>query len=133
MNRTTTAWLLMVTAVGIHVLDEALTGFLPWYNAQVLLLRERLGFFPAPTFTFRVWITGLTLAVVAGFGITPLVNRGGKVVRIVAGILAVLMIGNALNHMLGSAYVGRVLPGFWSSPCLLATSGWMLVRVLRAM
>ena len=58
MNRNAIAWLLMVTAVGVHVIDEALTGFLPFYNAQVLAMRARFGFFPAPTFTFRVWIPG---------------------------------------------------------------------------
>jgi hypothetical protein len=52
MSRNAFVWLLMVTAVAIHVTDEMLTDFLPFYNAQVLAIRERLGFFPAPTFTF---------------------------------------------------------------------------------
>ena len=131
MNRNAIAWLLMVTSVGIHVIDEAVTPFLPFYNAQVLALRARLGFFPAPTFTFPIWITGLTLAVAIGLALTRVVARGGLPIRIVCGVLSVLMIANACGHMFGSVYAGRLLPGFWSSPTLSATSVWMLTRVRR--
>ena len=131
MNRNPRVWLLMVASVGLHVTDEALTGFLPFYNAQVLALRQRLVFFPAPTFTFPVWIGGLMLAVIIGFALTPRVARGGRTIRVVCGILAALMIGNACGHMLGSVYAGRILPGFWSSPLLCTTSVWMMTRVLR--
>jgi hypothetical protein len=130
MNRNATAWLLMVSAVAIHVIDEAMTGFLSFYNPQVLALRERLGFFPMPTFTFWPWISGLTVAVLLGFALTPIVRRGGTVIRIVCGVLSVLMIGNACGHMLGSIYFGRLLPGFWSSPLLFVASIWMLTRVV---
>jgi hypothetical protein len=132
MRRTATAWLAMVTAVGVHVIDEALTGFLAFYNPLVLSMRQRFGFFPMPIFTFPVWIAGLTLAVLIGFALTPAVARGGRVIRVVCGSLSVLMIGNACGHMLGSVYFGRLLPGFWSSPFLLAASVWMLVRVISA-
>jgi len=125
-------WLLMVSAVAIHVADEALTGFLPFYNAQVLTLRTRLGFFPAPTFTFTTWITGLGVAVAIGFALTRIVSRGGMAIRVVCGFLAVLMVANACGHMLGSVYFGRLLPGFWSSPWLLVTSVWMIARVIGA-
>lgn len=128
--RNRTVWLLMVLAVALHVVDEAVTGFLPFYNAQVLALRARLGLFPAPTFTFPVWITGLALAVAMGLALTPLVARGGRVIRVVCGALALLMVANACGHTLGSLYAGRLLPGFWSSPVLLVTSAWMAARVL---
>lgn len=130
LNRNAIVWLLLVSAVGIHVIDEALTGFLPFYNAQVLALRARFGFFPAPIFTFPVWITGLALAVTTGFVLTRVVARGGRIIRAVCGFLSILMIGNACGHMLGSVYFGRFLPGFWSSPWLLVTSVWMLARVI---
>lgn len=48
-DRKVIAWLSMVSAVGIHVFDEAMTGFLPFYNELVIELRTRLGFFPAPS------------------------------------------------------------------------------------
>lgn len=131
MNRNAIVWLLVVTAVGIHVVDEALTGFLPFYNAQVLALRMRLGFFPAPTFTFPMWVTGLTVAVAIGLMMTRVVARGGRGIRVVCGVLALLMMANACGHLLGSVYFDRRLPGFWSSPWLLVTSVWMVARVLR--
>ena len=121
----------MVTAVGIHVIDEAVTGFLPFYNEQVLALRVRLGFFPAPTFTFPVWIGGLTFAVILGLFLIRAVQRGGTMIRVACSVLAVLMTANALGHLGGSVYFGRRLPGFWSSPWLLVTSFWMLVQVIR--
>ena len=131
MSRNARAWLAMVMSVALHVTDEALTGFLPFYNAQVLALRTRLGFFPAPTFTFPIWITGLTLAVLIGLALTRVVARGGRMIRIVCGVFSLLMVGNACGHMLGSVYFGRLLPGFWSSPVLITTSLWMMSRVMR--
>lgn len=127
-SRNATVWLLMVAAVAIHVTDEALTGFLPLYNAQVNALRARLGVFPAPTFTFGTWIAGLVLAIAIGAALTPRVARGGRTMRIVCSTVAALMIANACGHLLGSMYFGRLLPGAWSSPVLLVTSVWMLKR-----
>jgi hypothetical protein len=129
-SRNAIVWLLMVSAVALHVVDEALTGFLPFYNAQVVALRARFGFFPAPTFTFPLWITGLAVAVAIGAALTPIVARGGTVIRVVCGTLALLMVGNACGHTLGSLYFGRLLPGLWSSPVLFVTSAWMVTRAV---
>lgn len=122
----------MVAAVGVHVIDEAVTGFLPFYNGLVLQLRERWAWFPAPTYTFSGWITGLTLGVAGAFALTPLVARGGPVMRAACGVFAALMLANGLAHTLGSVYFGSILPGFWSSPFVVASSAWMLMRVGRA-
>ncbi len=62
-NRTVVAWLSLVSAVALHVCDEAITDFLPFYNQMVINLKERLGFFPAPTFSFEAWLGGLIVAV----------------------------------------------------------------------
>ena len=126
IRREATAWVMMVAAVGIHVVDETLTDFLPYYNAQVLSLRARLGFFPAPIFTFPQWLGGLTAAVLLGFAATPLVARGGRTMRVVCGIVSALMIANACGHMLSSLHFGYLVPGFWSSPLLFIASIWML-------
>lgn len=130
MNRNVTAWLFLVSALALHVLDEALTGFLPFYNQTVMELRERWGFFPAPTFSFSAWLGGLVVAVALGFSMTPLVRRGGMAVRAVVLVLGVLMIGNALAHLLGSAYLGTTLPGMWSSPILVVAAAWVVFRGL---
>jgi hypothetical protein len=46
------AWLLLDAALAVHVADEALTGFLDFYNPLIRQLRNRPGFWPMPTFTF---------------------------------------------------------------------------------
>ncbi len=111
----TYAWVTLVAMVMIHVLDEALTD-------------DQLGFFPAPTFTFPIWITGLSSALVAGYALTPWIARGGATMRIVSMIAGILMLGNATAHLAGSVYLNRPLPGVWSSPFLLAASCWVVAR-----
>ena len=48
------AWILLCLALALHVFDEATTGFLRVsITRPVIALRERLGWWPMPT--FRVW------------------------------------------------------------------------------
>jgi hypothetical protein len=128
LNKNGVAWVLMVSAISLHVFDEAVTHFLPFYNEMALNLKESLGLSLIPTFPFRAWLIGLIIAIIICFSLTPLVIRGGRFIRAFAILLAVLMVLNALGHMLGSAYTGRLLPGFWSSPLLLASAVYVLVR-----
>ena len=130
-NRNAVAWVLLASAVALHVWDEALTHFLPFYNGLVESLRERLGFFPLPTFSFKLWLGGLIVGVGAGYALTPIVARGGRIIRIVTIVLGILMVSNALGHLLGSVYFGRLLPGVWSSPVLLTAAIYVLVRGIR--
>jgi hypothetical protein len=128
INRNAAAWICMVSALALHVLDEAATGFLPFYNDAVRRLREAYSFFPVPTFTVSAWIAGLVLAITVALALTWSVIRGGTRIRIVTTVLAAIMVANASGHLLGSVYLGRVLPGSWSSPFLLAAALWMLRR-----
>lgn len=130
-NRLAVAWVLMVAAVALHVVDETLTDFLPFYNELVSNLKERIGFFPMPTFSFGIWLGGLIGAVVIGFLLTPFMARGGRLSRAVAVILGLIMIANSLGHMIGSIFFGRFLPGFWSSPILLATAVMVVAAGVR--
>ncbi len=61
------AWVLLCAALALHVTDEALTGFLAVYNPTVVALRERLGYWPMPTYEFRDWLTALIIGVVVLF------------------------------------------------------------------
>ena len=122
------AWMLMMSAVAIHVFDETITNFLPFYNELVLEFRERFRFFPFPTFTFGKWLGGLIAAIVIGFALTPIVKRGGGLIRVLVIALGIIMITNALGHILGSIYFGRLLPGFWSSPLLLLSAAFVVVK-----
>lgn len=116
------AWLLLDAALAVHVIDEALTGFLDFYNPLVRQLRDRLGFWPMPTFTFRVWLSGLIVLVVVLALLTPTVRRGTTGTRVLSWALAVIMLGNGIAHLGGSVYYQRWLPGATSAPLLLVAS-----------
>ena len=76
------AWVALTIALTAHVADEALTGFLDVYNPIVRSMRDRVGWFPMPTFTFEVWIAGLCAAVAALFALAPLAYRRSPFIRI---------------------------------------------------
>jgi uncharacterized membrane protein len=116
------AWLLLVAALAAHVIDEAITGFLGFYNPLVLSIRSKMPWFPMPTFTFGVWLAGLTGLVVALALLAPLVRRGAVATRVGCWVLSTIMFMNGLGHLVGSAYFGRWLPGASSAPLLLAAS-----------
>lgn len=130
-NRNVIAWLFMASAIALHVADETLTGFLPFYNNLVESLRARIGFFPAPTFSFEIWFGGLIVGILLCFGFTIFIARGGQLFRWIATILGVLMIFNSLGHLSGSLFYGKILPGAWSSPLLLLASLFMVFRGMK--
>ena len=125
------AWVLMVGAIALHVLDEALTGFVPFFNEKTIIISEWLGFVRIPAITFTVWITALIVGIIILFLLTFIVRRGGRVIRIFSIVLGILMIGNSLLHIVGSIYQGHLLPGFISSPILLITAVWVVYRGSR--
>lgn len=133
------AWLFLCFALAAHVADEAFTGFLSVYNPTVISFRDELPWLPLPVFRFDVWLGGLILAVVLLSLLSVFVFRGARWIRPIAYALAVLMIFNALSHtlatMLGhthpSVRLDGPMPGFYSSPLLLAASVWLLVELRR--
>jgi hypothetical protein len=133
------AWVLLCAAFALHVVDEALTGFLAVYNPTVVALRKRLGYWPMPTFEFREWLAGLMVAVVVLFLCSPFVFRGHRWIRPVFYFLAIVILFNGLGHscfsILGrtvsSVHFPRPAPGFYSSPFLLVTSIYALVQLWR--
>ncbi|OGF67412.1 MAG: hypothetical protein A2Y62_02255 [Candidatus Fischerbacteria bacterium RBG_13_37_8] len=131
VNKNALAWFVLVTAVALHVIDEAITGFLPFYNQAVYDIKARLGFFPAPTFSFGMWIEGLIVAILIGYSIIPLVARGGRIIRVVTLVVGIMMVINALGHLLGSLFTKTILPGMWSSPILLFAALYVVVRGFR--
>jgi hypothetical protein len=123
------AWLALCIAFGIHVVDEALTDFLSVYNPMVRAVRARFPFLPLPTFTFRGWLTGLVLAVVVLASLTPFAFRGAAWMRPVAYGFGIVMAGNGLLHLAGSAYSRKVMPGTYSAPLILGAAIYLLVSV----
>jgi hypothetical protein len=133
------AWFALCVAFGLHILDEASTGFLAVYNPTVTILRERWNWFPMPAFQFREWLVGLILACGVLFCLTPVAARGMRGLRPLAWIYAVIMLSNGLSHTLFSILghtvaavtFSRPAPGFYSSPFLLGASVWLMVRLRR--
>jgi hypothetical protein len=125
------AWLFLTIAIALHVIDEALTGFLPLYNSIVESLRESYSWIPLPTFSFSNWLTGLIIGILILFSLSPLVFAGNRYLRPVSYVLGVLMVGNALGHVGASLYWGALAPGVLSSPILLLAALALLVATSR--
>jgi hypothetical protein len=133
------AWLLLCLAFCAHVADEALTGFLPIYNATVLVMRSRYNWFPMPNFGFREWLTGLIIVNVVLLLLTPFAFRSAVWLRPLAYFYAFVHLLNGMGHTLATIFgqtvstihFRRPAPGFYSSPFLFAGSIYLLIR-LRA-
>jgi hypothetical protein len=125
------AWVALTLALAVHVADEALTDFLSFYNPMVQSIRARISWFPMPTFTFDVWLTGLITAVIVLLLLSVFVFRGTRAMVYASYPYGLLMLLNGLGHSVGSLYFGRLLPGVYSSPLLLVASVWLLVCTAR--
>jgi hypothetical protein len=125
------AWIFLAAAIALHVTDEAMTDFLSVYNPTVRAIREQLPFLPIPTFSFGVWLTSLCVGIALLFCLLPLAFRSNRVPIWIAFPLSILMFGNGLLHIGGSFYLGRAMPGVYSSPLLLLASGWLFINAKR--
>lgn len=126
--RHTRAWLMLVGALALHVLDEAATGFLDFYNPLVLAIRSRIAWFPMPTFTFGPWLAGLIVGTVVLAALAPAVRRGAPGTRAACWVLSGIMWLNGMGHLVGSLYFARWLPGATSAPLLLVASALLALR-----
>lgn len=121
------AWLALTGAVAVHVWDEAANDFLSVYNPTVTALRERLGWFPMPNFTYDVWLNGL----IFGVGMLAVLSLGAfagwRGMRWLAYGYGTLMLLNAAAHLVLPLVAGRFIPGVYSAPLLLAASVWLLI------
>jgi hypothetical protein len=125
------AWVALCLALVLHVTDEALTDFLSVYNPAVDAIRVRLPFLPLPTFAFSVWLTGLTLAIILLLALSPFAYRNRPWMAPIAYAFSVLMTANGLGHIGGSIFMGRLMPGVYSSPVVLVSSIYLFQRVRR--
>ena len=134
------AWILLCLGLALHVFDEATTGFLKMYNPTVIALRERLGWWPMPTFDFGPWLAGLIVAVLLLLSLTWFVARGATTTRALAYIFATIMLLNAGAHTLATIFgqtvssvtFPRPAPGFWSSPFMAVAAIYLLVQLRRS-
>lgn len=106
--------------------------FLPLYNSLVHSLQVSYPWIPLPTFSFTVWITGLSIGVLTLLGLSPLVFAGSRFLRPVAYFLGILMLANAMGHIGASFYWGKLVPGVYSSPILLVAALALLITTYAA-
>jgi len=132
------AWVFMWIALAVHVTDEALTGFLAVYNPTVLAMREKLGFWPMPTFGFQEWLTRLAAGILLLALLSPFAFQNARWIRpifyfvaIVTGIFNALWhtVGTILGHTVSTVQFPRPAPGFYSSPLLLIVSIYALMQL----
>jgi hypothetical protein len=131
------AWIALCLALALHVVDEASTGFLSVYNPTVMALRAKRPWLPFPVFTFGVWLAGLMAATVLLLCLSVFVLHGARWMRPLGFIFAVIMLANGLGHIVGTIFgrtvasirFPRPMPGFYSSPFLLAASLYMLCEL----
>ncbi len=134
------AWILLCLALAVHVLDEALTGFLSIYNPTVLALRAKTSWFPMPTFTFREWLAGLITACIALLVLSAWADRRYRAMTIAAYLFAGIALLNAGAHTLGTIFgrtisgltFARPMPGLYSSPLLVVAAVYLLMSIRRA-
>lgn len=131
------AWVALCLAFAAHVVDEASTHFLSVYNPTVLEAKRRFSWFPMPTFEFKGWLVGLTVAVLLFLVLSPFAFRGSRTIRPLAYFFATIMLLNGVGHtvatVLGRTFesirFSRPAPGFYSSPLLLIASVYLLMQL----
>jgi hypothetical protein len=125
------AWIGLCLCLALHVVDEAVNGFLGVYNPTVQAIRARLPFLLLPTFTFRIWLGLLITGICVLLALSVLAWRGRKWMGPLAYVFGIIMCVNGLGHFAGSVYMGRPMPGVYSSPLLLAGSVYLLIAARR--
>ena len=123
------AWIALCLALAVHVADEALTDFLSIYNPTVKALRQRWRFLPLPTFSFKVWLGGLIVALIFLFVLSPFAFGAAKWLTPLAYFFAAFMIINALQHIAASIYMRRLMPGTYSAPLLIVCATYLFVHI----
>jgi hypothetical protein len=134
------AWVALCACFVLHVIDEALTDFLSVYNPTVLALRKQIQWLPLPTFSFESWLAGLLLVNALLLLLAPYAFRGVRWMRPLAYGFAGIMILNGFGHVLGTIAGQTVpsvrfpgpMPGFYSSPLLLAAAIYLLSCLQRS-
>ncbi len=125
------AWVALSVSVAIHVVDEAVNGFLEVYNPIATAIREWLPFIPLPTFRFEVWLAGLIVGICVLLMLSWFAFRGARWLLPLSYFLGSLMVLNGLVHIAGTVHLSRPMPGVYSSPLLLAASIYLLYATRR--
>jgi hypothetical protein len=125
------AWISLSCAFTLHVIDEAVNDFLQVYNPIVMSIKENFAILPIPTFTFATWLTGLILAILFLFTLSPFAFKNTTWIIKFSYFYGIVMLLNGVVHILGSFALGDFMPGVYSAPLLIITSTYLLWSVRR--
>jgi len=125
------AWLFVCLHLAAHSAEEALNGFVEVWNPVLLAVRTATGI-PLPQFEFQAWLTMLVIGVGALTAMTPLVARGVRGFHAGSYVFALAMIVNGVHHLASPLYLGRFLPGQYTSPLLILSSLWLIRKTSAA-
>jgi hypothetical protein len=136
-GRLLSAWIALCLALALHIVDEAANDFLSVYNPTVMAMRARVRWLPFPVFRFDVWLGGLIAANVLLFSLSFFISHPAPWMRLIAYAFAFIMLANGIGHTLGTIFgrtvasmrFPRPMPGFYSSPLLLAASVYLLLAL----
>ena len=123
------AWILLCVTLAVHVVDEAVTDFLGFYNPAVESIRQDWPYFPLPTFTFPVWLALLLFAVISLSLLSPFAFGTPRRMKILAWAFGIVMLLNGIGHIAISVYLGRAVSGVYTSPLVLIFSIYLLLKI----
>jgi hypothetical protein len=123
------AWILLCFTLAVHVLDEALTDFLAFYNPAVESIQKQFPFLPLPTFTFPIWIALLIFAIISLSLLSPFAFGKPRRMKILAWAFGIVMLLNGILHIAVSIYLGKMVSGVFTSPLVLISSIYLLTKV----
>lgn len=115
-------WLLQLTALLIHVADEAIGDLVSYYNLTIDEINSDLGTTVLPTLILEYWLAAMLIVIAILFSLTRWVSRVSSMARRLVLVVSALMVLNGVGHVIGSIFLGHLLPGFWSSPLLIVVS-----------
>ena len=93
---------------------------------MALAIRQRAPFIPFSTFSFELWLRGLIISVIILFSLSSFAFRERGWIVLLAYFLGIVMVINAFSHFTGTIYLGKAMPGVYSSPFLLAAALYLL-------
>ena len=112
------AWLYLCCQLAAHGVEEAMGGFVDVWNPVLASVRATTGL-PLPQFQFNVWLECLVVVVLVLFGLTPFAFRNPASMTTASVVFGAIMILNGVNHLASPLYLGRFLPGQFTSPLLI--------------
>ena len=115
----------------MHVIDEAIFNFLPFYNSVVMNAKEKFSFFPFPDFTYQTWLSGLIILLIILYFLSIFAFQLKRWIIFSSLFFSVIMFLNGVLHIVASIYFNRPIGGVYSSPILIIASILLLWHAIK--